>query len=170
MRRAFYLGCWLVSLAVVVPGVAQQGHPLTGTWNGDWGTTPNQRTQVTIVMNWDGKEVKSVINPGPDSAAGSVALDPTNWTVRIEADLKDQSGKLVHVLAEGKLEDIGAYHRTIAGTWRQGTTNGAFKLTRDLDRGLGNETPDISSLGLRLGNLAGVRLGNRPTRTFSNVR
>ena len=125
MRR--FLAC--AGLAVSV--FAQQGHPLTGTWNGDWGPTPTQRTQVTIVMTWDGKEVKGMINPGPDSAAGSVSLDATNWTVRIEADVKDQSGRPVHFLAEGKLEDIGAYHRTIAGTWRQGTVNGNFKLTRD---------------------------------------
>ena len=130
-RRAFHLVCLLACLGVVVPGFAQQGHPLTGTWNGDWGTTPTQRTKVTIVMSWDGKEVKSVINPGPDSAAGSVSLDPTNWTVRIEADVKDQSGNPVHVLAEGKLEDVGAYHRTIAGSWRQGAATGTFKLTRD---------------------------------------
>ena len=130
-RRAFHLGCLLVCLGVVQPGFAQQGHPLTGTWNGDWGTNPIQRTQLTIVMTWDGKEVKAVINPGPDSASGSVSLDVIGWIIRIEADLKDPSGKPVHVVAEGKLEDIGAYHRTIAGTWRQGTANGTFKLTRD---------------------------------------
>jgi hypothetical protein len=116
---------------MAVPGFAQQGHPLTGTWIGDWGTTPTQRTQLTIVMNWDGKEIKSTINPGPDSAPGSVSVDVVGWTVRIEADVKDQSGKPVHVVAEGKLEDIGNYHRTISGTWRQGTANGNFKLTRD---------------------------------------
>ena len=130
-RRAFHLNCLLAFLGVAVVCFAQQGHPLTGTWNGDWGATPTERNQITIVMMWDGKEVKTVINPGPDSAPGSVSLDPVNWMVRIEADLKDASGKAVHVLAEGKLEDIGAYHRTIAGTWRQGTTNGNFKLTRD---------------------------------------
>ena len=130
-RRAFHLSCLLSCLGVVAPVFAQQGHPLTGTWNGDWGPTPTQRTQVTIVMTWDGKEVKGVINPGPDSAPGSVSIDVVNWIVRIEADVKDQSGKPVHVSAEGKLEDIGAYHRTIAGAWRQGTANGTFKLTRD---------------------------------------
>src|ERR1700687_3169945 len=96
-RRAFHLGCLmgclLACLAVVVPGFAQQGYPLTGTWNGDWGTTPTQRTQVTIVMTGNGKEAKGTITPGPDSAAASVFLDVINWTVRIEADLKDQSGK-----------------------------------------------------------------------------
>ena len=124
-RRAF-----LAFVGMALSGFAQQGHPLTGTWIGDWGTTPTQRTQVTVVMNWDGKEVKSVINPGPDSAPGIVSVDVVNWTVRIEGDVKDQ-GKTVHVVAEGKLEDLGNYHRTISGTWRQGTVNGNFKLTRD---------------------------------------
>lgn len=136
MRRVFHFGCLLACLSLLVLGFAQlgfaqQGYPLTGTWNGDWGTAPTQRTQITMVMTWDGKEAKGTINPGPASTAASVFLDVVGWTVRIEADVKDQSGKPVHVLAEGKLDDIGSYHRTISGTWRQGTTNGTFKLTRD---------------------------------------
>jgi hypothetical protein len=82
-------------------------------------------------MTWDGNTVKTVINPGPDSAAGSVSVDVVNWTVRIAADLKDQSGKPVHVVADGKLVDLGSYHRTISGTWRQGAAMGDFKLTRE---------------------------------------
>jgi hypothetical protein len=130
-KHSFQLGSLLVYLGVAVAGFAQQGHPLTGTWNGDWGTAPNQRTQLTIVREWDGKEVRAVINPGPDSAPGSVAVDVVGWTVHIVADLKDSSGKPVHVAADGKLEDLGSYHRTITGTWRQGTATGDFKLTRD---------------------------------------
>jgi len=134
-RRVFHWVCFtsflLACVGVVAPGFAQQGHPLTGTWNGDWGTSPTQRTQMTIVMTWDGKETKGTINPGPDSAPVSVFLDVINWTVRIETDMKDSAGKPVHVLAEGKMDDIGNYHRTISGTWKQGTTNGTFKLTRD---------------------------------------
>jgi hypothetical protein len=118
-------------LSFAVPNFAQQGHPLTGTWNGDYGPSPTQRTQVTIVMTWDGHEVKGVINPGPDSSTAVVFVDVTNWTVRFESDMKDQSGKAVHISVEGKMDDIGNYHRTIAGTWRQGTANGTFKLTRE---------------------------------------
>jgi len=51
--------------------------------------------------------------------------------VRLEAEGKDASGRAGHVTAEGKLEDIASYHRTITGTWTQGTTKGTFKLTRD---------------------------------------
>jgi hypothetical protein len=131
LRRGFHLRAMLACVLLAAPAFSQQGHPLTGTWIGDWGTTPTQRSQVTIVMTWDGKEVKSVINPGPDSAPGIVSVDVVNWTVRIEGDVKDLSGKPVHVVAEGKLEDLGNYHRTISGTWHQGAVAGNFKLTRD---------------------------------------
>ena len=122
---------FLLCLLAAAPIFAQQGHPLTGTWNGDWGASPTQRTQLTMVMTWDGKEVKGVINPGPDSASTIVTVDVSNWTVRFEADMKDASGKMVHISADGKVEDLGSYHRSISGTWRQGTTSGTFKLTRE---------------------------------------
>jgi hypothetical protein len=124
-KRAFLAG---VAAAFAF---AQQGHPLTGTWSGDWGPTATQRTPVTFVLNWDGKQVTGIINPGPDSIPiASVFVDVTTWTVRIEADTKDASGP-VHISAEGKLDDIGSYHRTLAGTWRQGNIRGDFKITRD---------------------------------------
>jgi len=111
---------------------AQEGHPLTGTWGGDWGASATQRNHLTFVMNWDGKNVTGTINPGPDSITlASVFLDVANWTVRFEADAKDAAGKPVHISAEGKLEDISSYHRKITGSWMQGTTRGDFKLTRD---------------------------------------
>ena len=132
LNRAFLLCPILMLFIVAVPAPAQEGHPLTGTWAGDWGPTPTQRTHVTLVMNWDGKNVTGVMNPGPDAITlGSVFLDVTNWTVRIEADGKDQSGKAVHITAEGKLEDIASAHRKLMGSWVQGSTKGDFRLTRD---------------------------------------
>ena len=111
---------------------AQEGHPLTGTWAGDWGVSPTERTHITMVMTWDGKSVTGMLNPGPDQQAlGTVTLDPATWTVRIETDTKDTSGRAVHIVAEGKLEDLASYHRTLTGTWTQGTAKGTFKLTRD---------------------------------------
>jgi hypothetical protein len=112
--------------------LAQQGHPLTGTWSGDWGTTETKRTPITLVLNWDGKNVTGLMNPGPDAIPiSSVFVDVSTWTVRIEVDGKDSSGKPEHIVAEGKLEDLGSYHRTLTGTWQQGTAKGDFKLTRD---------------------------------------
>lgn len=131
-RRAYYLIGLLGCAIAVLPSIAQEGHPLTGTWAGDWGLTITERTHLTLVMNWDGKNISGTINPGPDAIPlSSVYLDVTNWTVRIEADTKDSSGKAVHIAAEGRLEDLSSYHRRIEGTWRQGTAQGDFRITRD---------------------------------------
>jgi hypothetical protein len=83
-------------------------------------------------MNWDGKNVTGQINPGPDSVPlASVYVDVPTWTIRFEADMKDASGKPVHIKAEGHLDNLGSYHRTITGAWHQGSANGDFKITRD---------------------------------------
>jgi hypothetical protein len=111
---------------------AQEGHPLVGTWSGDWGPTPTHRNQVTIVMNWDGKNVAGIINPGPDVIPMKVVtLDSTKWTVHIEADAKDQSGNPVRFIVDGKLDNILSYKRTLTGTWSHGNVKGDFKVTRD---------------------------------------
>jgi hypothetical protein len=111
---------------------AQEGHPLVGTWSGDWGPTPTHRNQVTIVMNWDGKNVTGIINPGPDVIPMKVVtLDSTKWTVHIEADAKDQSGNPVRFIVDGKLDNILSYKRTLTGTWSHGNVKGDFKVTRD---------------------------------------
>jgi hypothetical protein len=66
MRRVVAL------LAVAMAGftfalVAQEGHPLTGTWHGDYGTSAAQRTQMVFLMHWDSKKVEGKINPGANS-------------------------------------------------------------------------------------------------------
>jgi hypothetical protein len=131
MRQSFCL----LSLSLFIAAVtafAQQGHPLTGTWIGDWGSSAAQRTHLTFVLAWDGDKVSGTINPGPDAInLPSVAVDVTTWTVKIEADTKDKAGAPVHISAEGKIENLGSTHRTISGSWRQGSTTGDFKITRD---------------------------------------
>lgn len=123
-------GSIIITLAVFAAR-AQEGHPLTGTWSGDWGPGTAQRTHITMVMAWDGKTVSGTINPGPDAiAVDTIALDVTKWIVRFEANAKSGSGP-VKISAEGRLDDIASAHRTITGTWQQGTVKGDFKLTRD---------------------------------------
>jgi hypothetical protein len=127
LKRALPL---LIFLAL--SAFAQEGHPLTGTWSGDWGVNATQRTHLTFVMNWDGKNITGTINPGDNAIQlGGVFLDVTNWTVRIEADGKDESGKAVHISAEGKLDDIASAHRKLTGSWTQGPAKGDFRLVRD---------------------------------------
>ena len=124
--------CVIACAALSIGLAAQEGHPLTGTWSGDWGATADTRTRVTLVMTWDGKSIAGTINPGPEAMTlGRVTVDYAKWTVRIEADGKDSSGKPVRVLADGKIDALGSWHRTLSGTWTQAGANGTFKLTRD---------------------------------------
>ena len=113
-------------------GIAQEGHPLTGTWHGDWTAPGGQKNRVVMFMKWDTKNIVGTINPGPRAIPMSVAtLDANNWTIHIEGDGKDSSGKPSHVVIDGKLDNIGSYNRTITGTWTQGGVKGDLKVTRD---------------------------------------
>jgi hypothetical protein len=107
---------------------AQEGHPLTGSWHGEWHPTPDKSVPVFIYMKWNSKAVEGTINPGRNAAPLKVAdLDAEHWTVHFEADTKDHK----HIVIDGKLGDIGSYHRTITGTWSEDGVKGDLKLTRD---------------------------------------
>ena len=123
-------GCTVFGAAGAA-AAAQEGHPLSGTWTGDWGRPGGQRTHLTVVMSWDGKTITGLINPGPDAIPlTSVVVDWSAWTVRLEAGGKD-SNKAVSIRAEGRLEDIGSARRRIVGTWSQGDVTGELRLTRE---------------------------------------
>jgi hypothetical protein len=132
--RACLAICFLACLAMSGPAFAQEGHPLVGTWHGNWGPDAKDRTDVTLVIAFTGKGqiISGVVNPGSNSAPIQKAtLDPSNWAVHFEADAKDNAGKPVHYVVDGKIEDIGSVHRSIVGTWVAGTTRNSFKVTRD---------------------------------------
>ena len=58
----------LACLAVAATAAAQFGHPLKGSWSGDWGPNKNDRTHVLIEIKWDGKALTGTLNPGADGA------------------------------------------------------------------------------------------------------
>src|SRR4051812_43185522 len=73
--RLFFLLAAVLTLAF--SAFAQEGHPLTGTWYGDFGSTSSQRNDLTVIMKWDGQTTTGLINPGPNSVPIKVArLDP----------------------------------------------------------------------------------------------
>ena len=122
----------LAGLLLTMSPLAQEGHPMTGTWYGDWGPSVSHRNQITIIMFWDGKNISGLINPGPDSIPIKVAtLDSTKWAFHLEAEAKDQKGNLVRYSADGKLDNIGSYNRTVAGAWMHGNVKGDFRIRRD---------------------------------------
>src|SRR5262245_4179213 len=137
--------------------VAQEGHPLTGTWYGDFGMTASQRNDLTVVMKWDGSATHGTVNPGPNAvpikearldvklgnpgsrgvpaqgatpAQPAVPPTPPTFTVHFEVDAKNKAGGMDHFVFDGKLENPVAGNRTIVGTWTCGNTKGDFRLRR----------------------------------------
>jgi hypothetical protein len=130
-----WLRLWIVLAACLLlagAATAQEGHPLTGTWVGDVG-----QRHVTLVLEWNGKNVTGTINPGPNaSQVRTVRLDPAMWSVHIEAYGADGTARVVF---DGGLSNIGSASRKLSGTWAegaqgtrgtQGTTKSAITLTR----------------------------------------
>ena len=89
-------------------------------------------------MHYNGKEVTGTINPGPNAFPLKTVTvipgpedNPGVWTIKMEADGKDASGKAVTVVVDGKLTNLGSHNRVLSGTWTQGGVKGDFKLTRN---------------------------------------
>lgn len=104
---------------------------MSGSWVGDWGPSADQRNRVVVVMEWTGQELVGTINPGPDAVPMKMAtVDPDDWSVHIEADATDGSGRPVTWVIDGKIDDLGTYNRSIAGTWTVDGRPGNFSITR----------------------------------------
>ena len=126
----------VLAALVALPAVAgaQFGHPLKGQWSGER-TVKGEAQRLLLNLDWDGKDITGVVNPGPNaSAVKSVTFDYSNvsaWGVKMAIEGKDASGKPVTINVDGKLENIGAYRRLFHGTWIEGGQRGEFTLTRN---------------------------------------
>jgi hypothetical protein len=133
--KAARVFCLLMVFAVALSAFAQEGYPLNGTWSGDWGISAKEqdRNHTTLIMSWDGKKISGLVDPGPDSAQFKVAtLDSSKWTVRLEYDLKDKSGKLVPFIVDAKLQNAASRKdRMLVGTFTHGSVKGDFKVKMD---------------------------------------
>jgi hypothetical protein len=132
----------VVVFAVSLPALAQFGHPLKGSWSGEWWIKKGNENRVLLDFDWDGKTLKGVLNPGTDNATMqnltlqpppldnvSKAMDP--WLLHFEAEVKDTSGKSVRYVVDGKMQNLGSYNRFISGTWAIGNQKGEFKVVRN---------------------------------------
>jgi len=133
--------CLLACLLLVAPAFAQMGYPLKGSWSGDWWLKKGAENHVLLDFDWDGKTLKGMLNPGTDNVVmqqvslepptGGVARAMDPWILHFEADVKDASGRIVHHIVDGKLQNIGAYRKFITGTWATGNQKGEFKVVRN---------------------------------------
>ena len=119
-------------LGVAVTAAAQYGHPLKGTWSGDWGTGPDDRHRLLLQFDWDGETITGTINPGPDAVPlKEASLDPSTWSVHLEAEGRDGAGSTVRYVIDGELQNLGSAHRVITGSWTEGGVTGDFTIKRN---------------------------------------
>jgi hypothetical protein len=113
----------LAVVALAAAASAQFGHPLKGSWSGDWGTSAQDRNRVLLDLDWDGEQITGTINPGPNAVPiRRATVNPSDWSVRLEAD-----GYLI----DGQLDNLGAYARRFSGTWTENGVKGDFVVTRN---------------------------------------
>ena len=130
----FLVAIAFLCLAGTASVLAQEGHPLVGSWHGDRGTSARNRTDVTLIMDWDGTQVTGLVNPGFEHMAlQNARLNPKDWTVHFEVESKDAAGTVVRCMVDGKIDKLGSDTRTLTGTWICGTVKQNFVLTRDRD-------------------------------------
>jgi len=131
-RRTVALISLVVCLGIAASALAQYGHPLKGSWSGDWGPDATNRTRILVDINWDGKALTGVVHPAGGSGAAITLTKATAepvvpaydaWTVHLEGP-----GGLI---VDGKVVNLGSYYRTMSGTWTQGGVKGNFNLTRN---------------------------------------
>jgi hypothetical protein len=135
---------WILLLAyltITLPVHAQAGFPLKGTWSGEWWLKPGEEHRLLLEFDWDGKTLTGVLNPGRDAVvmqklsleppSGGVAEASMPWTLHFEIDLKDETGRVVRHVVDGKLQNIGAFAGFVTGTWTAGTQKGEFKIVRN---------------------------------------
>jgi len=152
MKFARFLFAFALVVAAAISVAAQEGHPLTGTWYGDFGMTAGQRNDVTVILKWDGTNVTGMVNPGPNvvpiktarmdvklgtpaqrgerGGQGGTPATPSQFFVHFELDAKNKAGGMDHFVFDGKIENPVAGNRSMVGTWTCGSTKGDFRLRR----------------------------------------
>ena len=110
---------------------AQEGHPLKGSWLGEWAGNSVHGDNILLILDWDGKAITGMINPGTDNIPlGKASLEPEGWVVKLEAEGKDKDGSAVRYVIEGKLENLELPNRSINGTWSSNKGRGTFTASR----------------------------------------
>lgn len=123
----------MAALAAVAlaPLLAQEGHPLKGSWIGVWESNAQHGNDVLVVMNWDGKRISGVINPGTDNIEiDQATLEPNGWKVHIEANAKDKQGGALRYIIDGTIQQLEMPNRYIIGTWQSQKGRGKFEIRR----------------------------------------
>ena len=118
---------FLLTSALAGMVIAQEGHPIKGTWRGTI-TTGSTTRPLLIIMDYDGENITGMINPGRSSYRfSSSELDASNWLFKADATTREG----VEISMQATLQDIGARNRFLEGAWSEGGSTYPFKVTRE---------------------------------------
>jgi hypothetical protein len=131
MKKSITIVLAFLTLGLMSSAMGQEGHPLKGSWLGEWAGNATHGDNILLILDWDGKNITGMINPGTDNIpVAKASLEPNGWVVKIEADAKDSTGANVHYVIEGKIENLELPNRSITGTWQSNKGRGAFTASR----------------------------------------
>jgi hypothetical protein len=123
MKSIFSKSAVLVAgLCFALSASAQEGHPMKGSWIGEWKGNKKLGDFVLLVLDWDGKTISGIVNPGTDNLKISEAtLNPTDWSVHIKAG---------DYVLDGKIEELELPSRSVKGTWKSADGSGVLEIVR----------------------------------------
>ena len=100
--------------------------PLSGTWTGEWGPSPDRQTFVTLELKWDGTNLKATVNPGRSPIEASRAtFDPQTQAITLELDAPGSTREIVRYVVKGEVSGD-----SMSGTFDRGGEMGIFKLEK----------------------------------------
>lgn len=110
--------------------LAQEGHPLNGTWSGNR-DSDGRNVRVLLIMDMLPNQLieGTLIENGARIPLSDVTLHHEDWSVTMRAVGKNRAGDQVNYEIEGVIENLGsATEREIAGTWKDGNGRGDFRV------------------------------------------
>ncbi len=117
---------WVMTIAVSLV-LAQEGHPLTGSWSGSR-TVDGKNSRVLMVMDLARDQTISgyVMEQGKRVPLETVSLDLATWSVTFALGASDGGPRYT---VEATFEDMGsATNRKLAGKWTDGKASGDFSV------------------------------------------
>ena len=121
----------VLSLCLVATLVAQDktADP-SGVWYGDYGTSTQSRTEIKILLKWDGKTLMgTVATEDGELDIENARFDPNTGAVHLEVVFQGRGApgraNTYRYIADGTMRD-----KTIKGVWHNEFDKGDFAVDR----------------------------------------
>ncbi len=124
---AFVCLSFLLTAALIAQ---EKGSDPSGVWFGDYGTSPQSRTEIQVMLKWDGKVLTGAVVTEEDRLnLENASFDPSTGAVHLEVTFRGRGapghGNTYHYIVDGKLEKD-----TITGIWHNEFDKGDFALKK----------------------------------------